>query len=212
MKSTNFNKKDLFFSLSGLFFIFLFLLNSYAIYQKSSSFEDILWFCNHMILFAGIALLYRSKEYLSIILTMSIPVQFFWVVDFFLELFGHGLGRSELFFQSPLLDIILDIFIHGALIPICFIAILYLGYSKKKIIEGLIYILFLTFITVLLTSPIQNINCTFGSCDVELTSYSFLDAFVILVLRICLFFFFSYLLSKAFSFLQSKYFLTVKNT
>ena len=100
-------------------------------------------------------------------LVLAVPGQFMWIADFFLEMFGHGLGRTaELWGYGPVV-FFSSVTLHGLLIPCSFYGVWKKGFDPKALVPALIYVYILLTVTFLLTPPAENVNCVFFRCDGE---------------------------------------------
>ncbi|MEA2006795.1 MAG: hypothetical protein U9O20_01380 [Patescibacteria group bacterium] len=157
-------KLDRFFFL-GLFVLFSVFANQYVNFVRWQDPLEILWFCDMTAVFLGAGLIFRSKKIVTLTLVMAIPAQFLWIVDFFLELFGDGMGRTAQLWSYGDVVFWFSVNLHAVLIPISFYAVWNLGFDKKVLGYVLVYVLLLLVVTYLMTEPVENRNCVFYGCD-----------------------------------------------
>lgn len=162
----NKENQDKFFKIVGILYILLgitSIINSYLI--KNS--DQLYWFCYFGLLLVGVGMLTKSSKLIAAqINILGIPL-LIWSIDFFYILFTNDylLGIADYFFlPGNWLGKILSLQ-HIYTIPLAIYALYILKLEKKDAykISLLQAALIFTF-TILLTSPISNINCVFASC------------------------------------------------
>ena len=130
---------------------------------------EIFWYCNIATVMLAVGFLLKRADLMTAIFVTSIPVQFFWIVDFILNLFGMGMGRTawlfddSLFFLTPIISIAL----HAILVPLALWGMLKYGFDKW----GYYWMGWIAFgllpATFFLTAPELNRNCMFYPCDLN---------------------------------------------
>lgn len=149
----------------GIFVLLSVTLNQYVNLVKYWDPLEILWFCDMTAIILGIGLLLKNKTMITLTIVTTIPAQFMWIVDFFLEAFGEGAGRTaELYSFGPVV-FWLSVNLHAILIPISAYATWKLGFDKKALPYILLYMFFLLNSTFLFTPVAENRNCVFYGCD-----------------------------------------------
>jgi len=132
-----------------------------------SDWVEIYWYCNVAGFLLAFGLLFRFAPLVNAVLITAIPSQFLWIWDFFLNMFGHGLGRTaELFSGTSLFIFVISITLHVLIIPISAYGSYKLGFSKSSFwYAWLIFVLILMSATFFLTDVDDNLNCVFYGCD-----------------------------------------------
>ena len=130
---------------------------------------EIFWYCDAAALVLSIGIWLRKSSWVTVVLTSAIPLQFLWILDFFLELSGHGIGRTAwLFAESKGVWISgLSTLLHGILIPTSLLAVYKMGFHKKALIYNFFTGILLLGSTYFFTAPRENINCVFFPCDID---------------------------------------------
>lgn len=130
---------------------------------------EVFWYCNIATIMLGVGFLFRRAGLITAVFVTAIPVQFFWIVDFFLNSFGLGMGRTawlfndSLFFLTPIISIIL----HGILIPLSLWGVFKYGFDKRAYYWVIAAVFILLLATFFFTSPEFNRNCVFYPCDLN---------------------------------------------
>jgi purine-cytosine permease-like protein len=102
-----------------------------------------------------------------------------WIVDFFLELYGDGMGRTAQQWSYGDVVFWFSVNLHAILIPISFYAVWKLGFDKKVLSYVLSYAFLLLVVTYLTTEPVENRNCVFYGCDFVDPGGGYLKYFVL---------------------------------
>ncbi len=139
---------------------------------------EIFWYCDFAAVLLSLGILYRKNYLISGVLITAIPAQFFWILDFILQVLGfEGFGRTAWLFSWPLLSILPSVIIHVILIPLAFYATSVYGFNKKGLFVGFVMMVFAMVTPFYLSAQDDNINCVFYSCDVDFeysATYSYL--------------------------------------
>lgn len=153
----------------GIFLLAMVALNMLYHWKIWYEWQEILWYCNVAGIVCGSAILLQSQKLISAVLLTAIPAQSLWIIDFFLDLSGHGMGRSQNMFEgSGTAIFMISTILHGSLIPVSLYATSKLGYSKRAFFYGLtIFILILLPLTFLEGDFSENRNCVFYPCDLD---------------------------------------------
>ncbi|MCI0559668.1 MAG: hypothetical protein MN733_14340, partial [Nitrososphaera sp.] len=99
--------------LLGLYLIVSVVMNLWV----NTSLTELLWYCDAAALILGIALWTKSSPLATMILVTAIPSQFLWIVDFFLQQLGVGLGRTEHLQGLKLSVYLLSVNLHAIVMP-----------------------------------------------------------------------------------------------
>ena len=183
----------------GLFVLASVIANQTVNYMHYHDFFEVLWFCDATAFILGIGLILKSKAAATLTLVMAIPAQFLWIVDFFLEAAGSGMGRTQELWQFGPWVFWFSVNLHGILIPISLYAVWKLGFERKILKAVLLYAFFLLAATYLTTNPPNNRNCVFFDCDASDPGYGYLVHFTFkLVLLWEIIFVLSFFLQKKF--------------
>lgn len=159
-------KLDRYFFL-GIFVLASLVANQWANFIRWQDPLEILWFCDMTALVLGIGLIMKNKTMITLTLVTTIPAQFMWIVDFFLEAFGEGSGRTVILYSFGPVVFWLSVNLHAILIPISAYSTLKLGFDKKALPFILVYIFFLLNSTYFFTPISENRNCVFYGCDAQ---------------------------------------------
>ncbi len=156
------------FELLGCGLIVLVAINLFSHVEKWNDWGEILWFCNFATIVLGVSLILKKIVFINSVLIAAIPAQILWILDFFLNLFGTGLGRTSwLFEDAGLFVFILSTIFHAALIPISLYATLKIGFYKKSYIYSVIVFDFVMMsLSYFFTDFRENRNCIFYPCDI----------------------------------------------
>ncbi len=154
----------------GVFFFALVSLNlSFHILFEGRDLQEIFWFCNVMAVFLAYGFYYKKASVVNATLIMSIPAQFLWIADFFLEAFGYGLGRTSLLVSDSALyaTVLISVTMHALIIPMSIWGSIKLGFSRFAYLWTLPIVGILLPATYLFTNPFENRNCVFFPCDLS---------------------------------------------
>jgi hypothetical protein len=128
----------------------------------------IFWFCDFAALLLGLGILFRtrfSQIIPNIILITVIPAQFLWILDFFLQNFDYGLGRTALLYSYGAAVFYGSLNLHAILIPSALFLTYRNGFSKNCFWYGFWFVFILLSTSFFVTDPALNVNCVFYSCD-----------------------------------------------
>jgi len=149
----------------GVYVLVSVLLNVAENIYSYGDFAEILWFCDYIAVFLAVGLLINNKDLVSTVLVLAFPAQFWWIIDFFLEFAGLGLGRTASLMNFSWLDFILSVNLHAVLIPISAYGVYKLGFSNRSLVLAWLMVLTLLPMTFIMTDIDDNINCVFFGCD-----------------------------------------------
>lgn len=205
-------KSNWILTILGYILIIVVFLNIILHISYWSDIRELLWFCNIASLIAGIGLIIKRTELITPIFISAIPAQFFWILDFFLNIFGIGFGRTQwLFVETNLIIFSISVILHLILIPFSLYGVYKLGFAKKCFLYGgFIFPIFLIQLTFFLSDPLENRNCVFYPCDLNYTSiddlneHTFYNTWLYAVYN-SIFWFFIWSISYLFSLSTAKY-------
>lgn len=165
MVSKEIHKKIL--GLCLILLIALFISNTVIhIFYWANGWTEILWYCNLASLFLVFGIFFKKPLLNSIVLVTIIPVQFFWILDFFITLFGfQGFGRTALLFDLPFSIVAISSILHLTMIPIAIYAVVVYGFKKNSFVWILLSMFFVLILPYLFSPFVDNINCVFYPCD-----------------------------------------------
>ena len=158
------------FKFWGIFFFVLVIANLVIhILFEERDMAEVFWFCNVMSFYLAFGFFLKRKELINAVLAMSIPAQFFWILDYILQLFGTGYGRTNWMFESSALFItpIISVIMHGLTIPLAFWGSYKMGFTKRAYPWMLAIVFILLPATFFFTSSVENRNCVFYPCDMD---------------------------------------------
>ncbi len=140
---------------------------------EDGDFAEIIWFCDIMSYVLAFALWFKNRFLISTVFLSAVPTQFLWIVDFFLQIFGFGLGRTEWLFTDfdTILTPVVSTIMHAILIPSALYGIYKLGFHKKSIIGIYITTVSILLVSYLFTDPTLNRNCAFFPCDLNFVEH-----------------------------------------
>jgi hypothetical protein len=190
----------------GSFVLLSVIANQYVNFIRYNDPFEVLWFCDMTAVILGIGLIMKSRAAATLTLVMAIPAQFLWIVDFFLEAAGGGMGRTQELWAYGQWVFWLSVNLHGILIPISFYGVWKLGFERKVLKAVLLYAFFLLALTYITAEPPNNRNCVYFDCDHEDPGHGYLKHFTFsLVLFWEMIFVLSYFAQrKIFAFIENK--------
>ena len=136
---------------------------------EEADFGELFWFCDFVSYILAFALFTKNRFLISTVLLASVPAQFLWIADFFMNLAGSGLGRTDWLFTdndvwwTPWISTLM----HGMIIPLSAWGVWKYGFDKRAIWGVYAIILFLLPATYFFTDPTINRNCVFFPCDLN---------------------------------------------
>jgi hypothetical protein len=194
------------YTILGIFVLLSVIANQYVNYVRYHDPFEVLWFCDMTAFILGVGLILKSKAAATLTLVMAIPAQFLWIVDFFLEAVGGGMGRTQELWEYGKWVFWLSVNLHGILIPISLYAVWKLGFQKNMLKTILLYAFFLLAATYITATPPNNRNCVYFDCDYTDPGFGYLKHFTFnLVLYWEIIFVLSFFAQKKiFSFFEKK--------
>lgn len=163
--------------------IFLIVLGIIRILQLIFFGEPIhiFWICNHVLVFMGIAILFRNSFWLTAEFCFLFVGQFVWVIGFLLfVLFGITLpgNSSYLLYNAQFINLI-TILVHFLTLPLGFLAIFIIGKKEKFAWTGGLVHALLLIPFVLYFGSFYNLNCFYVPCFSFIPSLKLYPLFVI---------------------------------
>lgn len=149
----------------GLWVLASVLANQWANFIQWQDPLEMLWFCDFTALLLSVGLMLKNRTLITLALVSAVPAQSIWIVDFFLEAFGHGMGRTAQLWSYGHMVFWLSVNLHAILIPASLYGVWKLGFGSKALKPILVYISLLLTASFLFTPPIENRNCVFYDCD-----------------------------------------------
>lgn len=158
-----FFRKDLYFWLGTAAVIVLAL----DLLANFGDWYELLWFCSLTTGLLAYSLFARNALTMTICLIMAVPAQSLWVLDFILQLSGHGMGRSQMLLRAGPLIFWGSAVIHTFVIPVSFWGVRRLGFHPRALGWAMLYGGTLLLVSYYGTPAYKNVNCVFYSCDME---------------------------------------------
>ena len=147
-------------------------------YQEPAALiQSLYWHCHIAFLILGITFFFKTERFSTIILVVTIPMQFLWIVDAVGELFGVSLLARSPNAGEPipfLLSLIVSYAIHILTPVFAFYRVWQIKFQPCYwLMVKLVGILsFISFgLNILLE---RNINCLLYSCDINITYQEFI--------------------------------------
>lgn len=157
--------------------IFLIVLGIVHLLQTIFTVEPIhvFWLCNHVLLFMGIAILFRSSFWLTAEFLVLFLGQFVWIINFIFKIFNSPFVVID--YRITFIPII----VHLLTLPLGFIAIMLLKKKEKFAWKGSLLHMIVLFPFVLYFGSYYNLNCLFRPCVNWIPNISIYSTFVFLV-------------------------------
>ena len=135
---------------------------------------ELFWYCNVAALLLAYGLFRKSAAVVTAVCVMSVPTQFFWILDWLLQLFGGGFGRTAWLFDGSnfFLTAPLSVLLHALIIPVAAWAMWRLGFSWHAHRYMFPVLLVLLPATYLFTDMRANRNCMFFPCDLNYVQHA----------------------------------------
>ncbi len=155
--------------LCGFLLLLIIVANLTLYYISNGNLSVVFWYCDIAAIILIYAIYTKNNFLATSVLVTAIPAQFYWIVDFILEIFGYGAGRTALLFENVNgIRIILPVLLHTLLIPTAFFTVKLYGFNKRSIIFSIgFFSITLLVATYMIFSPSVNINCVFYPCDLS---------------------------------------------
>lgn len=163
----------------GTYVLFSVAINQWINIALYRDFWGILWFCDATAVILGIGLILKNTNLTTLSLVTAIPAQLPWIIDFFLEATGSGMGRTATIWSWGPSVFWASVNLHAIIIPISLYAVWKLGFSEKSLKLILLYGLLLLTATYLFSPVSGNRNCVFFGCDERTPGTGYLRHFLI---------------------------------
>ena len=164
----------------GLYSVFLTFGYLFFYGLSFESFRIFFWFSHISLLLIGIGFFIRSSLLISTMFIISVPFEFFWLIQFITTLFGIIGGTNNFILGYSIPEFIFTFFFHLNIIPLAIYGVYKFKFNKNSLFFALIlFNLFILPISYYLSSisENENINCVYKSCSIEENSFSFLKDF-----------------------------------
>jgi hypothetical protein len=133
------------------------------------------WMCNHVILFIGIAILFRNSFWLMAEFLILFLGQFVWIINFFFKIFGNAFVVI-----SYRIDVIPAI-VHLVTLPLALVAILLLNKKEKFAWKGSLLHAVILMPFIFYFGSYYNLNCFFNPCVNWIPDISSYPIFIFLI-------------------------------
>ncbi len=138
---------------------------AFDIFANWGDWTELLWFCTVTTSLLAYALFRKNALIMTVCLVMALPAQSMWVIDFVLEMFGMGMGRTAMLEPCGPLIFWGSAVIHTFMIPVSYWGVRQLGFSRAALGWALFYGISLLVLSFVLTPEFKNVNCVFFHCD-----------------------------------------------
>ena len=158
-------KKGVILNIIGTIFIILGIASLSRIFFPAATWQNVFWWCDHAAIIIGLAILFRSRFWLTAELNIMLIPQVLWTIDFLSKVFFNKFvfGFTAYMFEGPWTFKLLS-YQHLFMFILALIALFMMGKADKKAwIGSFIHGIFL-FITGLLIPAYYNINCVHKNC------------------------------------------------
>lgn len=148
--------------------LFLILYSLLVTGKVGTGFSSVIWFCDWVLLAAGVALLFDEHRFASAFFVQALLVQTPWLVDTLaLALFDASpLGVSGYMFEWGALEFILGLR-HFLVLPVLFGLLVRRGFFTRWRFHAVVAIASYAFViglSLLVSTPAKNTNCAFQPC------------------------------------------------
>ncbi|MFH1503728.1 MAG: hypothetical protein ABIE36_03665 [Candidatus Diapherotrites archaeon] len=167
-------KKDHWLNAIGIFLIILGIVH---LIQTIFTVEPIhvFWLCNHVLLFMGVAILFRSSFWLRAEFLVLFLGQFIWIINFIFRIFNSA------FVVVDYRITFIPALVHLLTLPLGFVAIMLLKKNEKSAWKGSLLHMLVLFPFVLYFGSYYNLNCLFNPCVTWIPNMSLYPFFIFLV-------------------------------
>ena len=157
--------------------VFLIVLGIVHIIQTVLTVEPIhvFWLCNHVLVFAGIAILFRNSFWLMAEFLVLFLGQFIWIINFIFRIFNSA------FVVVDYRITFIPAFVHLLTLPLIFVAILLLKKKEKFAWAGALLHMAILFPFVFYFGSYYNLNCFFEPCVTWIPNVALYPLFIFLV-------------------------------
>jgi len=150
---------------AGIFFLILQLI--LIIFNLSNGRLGVFyWFCNHTPMILAIGFFLKDKNIIKSIINVGFIAQFFWGLDLVYSLITQNslFDITPYVFQHQGFSIIVPPLVHLFSTNLALIITIKEKPTKKTLLYSLIYTITLYLVTLILTNPIDNVNCIHEIC------------------------------------------------
>ena len=148
--------------------IFLVVLGIIHLIQTILTVEPIhvFWLCNHVILFIGIAILFRNSFWLRAEFLVLFLGQIIWIINFIFKIFGSAFVVID--YRINFIPAI----VHLLTLPLGFVAIMLMKKEEKSAWKGSLLHMIVLLPVVLYFGSYYNLNCLLKPCVTWLPNIS----------------------------------------
>ena len=176
------SKKKFILNFIGIFLIVLGLVRIFQLLFFGVP-VHVFWFCNHILVFMGVAILFRSSFWSIAEFQLLFFGEFFWVISFLLYwVFGIAIpGSSAYLLYDEVFINLISILIHLLTLPLGLIAIFLLKKPGKHSWKGsLLHFGFLVPFIIYFGAE-YNLNCVLRPCFDFVPNFLLYPLFIFLV-------------------------------
>jgi len=148
--------------------IFLVVLGIIHLIQTILIVEPIhvFWLCNHVILFIGIAILFRNSFWLRAEFLVLFLGQFIWIINFVFRIFNSAFVVVD--YRIGFIPAV----VHLLTLPLAFVAIILMKKEEKSAWKGSLLHMIVLLPVVLYFGSYYNLNCLLKPCVTWLPNIS----------------------------------------
>ena len=171
--------KNLILNVIGIFLIILGIIRILQLIFFGTWIHSF-WLCNHILIFMGIAILFRNSFWLIAEFSFLFFGQLIWIFMFLsYALFGIIIpGGSVHLIHGPGFINVISLLAHFLTLPLGFIAILFLNKKEKFAWKGSILHSLILFPFVIYFGSRYNLNCLFNPCLGWIPNFSLYPIFI----------------------------------
>ncbi len=154
--------------------VFLIVLGIVHLIQTILAVEPIhvFWLCNHVLVFMGIAILFRSSFWLTAEFLILFLGQFIWIINFVFRIFNSAFVVVD--YRIGLIPVL----VHLLTLPLAFVAILLLMKKEKFAWTGSLLHAVILMPFVLYFGSYYNLNCLFEPCVTWIPNFALYPFFI----------------------------------
>jgi len=155
-----------------LFITYLIIVQALIISKSiiTNNYEVLFFFCDHIALLLAITILMQKHDITKSLINIGILAQLAWTLDFSSKLIFNTYifhVTTYIFEQPNTLQITISILIHFTTLIPAFLLTRKYKTKPKTIYYSLLYITMLYALTLLFTTPSNDINCVFNACSLS---------------------------------------------
>ena len=139
--------------------------------------QALYWYCHIAFLVLGITFFFKTERFSTVVLVVTIPMQFLWIVDAVGELFGVSLlARSPNSGEAISSALIASYAVHILTPILAFYRIWQIKFQPCYwfLMQIMFYLTIISFCLNIWLK--KNINCLLYSCDANMTYEEFIDS------------------------------------